>query len=801
MTDGKVTIGGNTVWVNPGSVAKYTLMQDDYLIIRFNSYDKPSFSYGASIDGSEFPGVAPIAGKKYAVLQPPSLSYDQAMGAWRCDLRLDAQYMRMKDYMFMLVDNNKRVEAKWTLTGTLEEHLAVMNANLAIVMNGWSCGIVEGSALDEAVRTIEYDCKTLFDALCIMADKWYFDWWVEADGTINIGRLESEEGGTSVNIGEEAKNVTSNNANGKYATKVYAFGGTRNMFSAMGKSLVFTVGSGSERKNGRDITDPFRTMTIDMFKNVEKASVNAEPVEIEVAQLNTIGDVRGSGYKLNSFTGLRTWFEPDSFSDEEHRPANPGIETDLPRMKVVDLNKQQSMLFSFGDGAPSGKLVLNMPLYCMYRKDKTYSEEGDNTLTIAYDVIVSDGKAIRVVGTREITLNSEDYDTKSMDKLMVGWYYFEEEAEIDVDVSNVTGVIVKFYVPASESYSNGAFILYSTSDQSYSVTYSNASIVSANDCARIKVKIEESEYNATFNPLGVNRLSEDYAMVWLDNATVDAGTQYEIIDGIKKSRISGSWFAYDGEDIKLAVGEARLRLPDPGYVGEANGIEEAVVFDDIFPSLNSSVTSVDKVTRTRTVTDDGGTRVEKFAAYVIGSDSLSGFSADYIPKDGDLNITFGAPAGGEGDTASILDGMTFGVNYDDDNNAFEIIANDTYGIFLPNESFYPSVGDTFVLWGYDAEFISDGMLADAQERLKARAEAYLEKLKHNDRSYTVTLNPSFAAKHMPALGELLALDEGSFRVIGYEIKLDIPEDDPVYTCGEQSKYSRLTTIERLLRGR
>ena len=197
-------------------------------------------------------------------------------------------------------------------------------------------------------------------------------------------------------------------------------------------------------------------------------------------------------------------------------------------------------------------------------------------------------------------------------------------------------------------------------------------------------------------------------------------------------------------------------------------VESVVVFDDIYPKRIGTLSDVK-------------TRI----------------------ADQDLRIVF---------QSGKLNGLDFVVQFNPNNanpaeQLWEIVANEDYGRRLPDEVMKPENGDKYILYGFDIKLVSDQYVPSAEQELKERAQAYVNKTKVDDGTYTVPLRASYVREDMISrtydVGQKVNLVNPSFfgtegrisRVIGWEMCLDIPSDNPVYTIGESAQYSRLTEIE------
>ena len=270
----------------------------------------------------------------------------------------------------------------------------------------------------------------------------------------------------------------------------------------------------------------------------------------------------------------------------------------------------------------------------------------------------------------------------------------------------------------------------------------------------------------------------------------------------------------DSSVVVNGVVQKRLMLPAgtpyidayPGMSTE-EAVEAVVIFDDIYPHRIGTLSSVAEVERTDTIeNEDGSTTQETYTVYRYKDTGLT-FNSSYILPGKELNITF--------QTGSLA-GLKFGVTFNPDNKSpeeqlWEIVRNEDYGVMLPNDTLKPKNGDTYILEGFDAQLVGDVMIPEAEQELKERAEDYVEKSKIDDGTYTSTLNSDWVyadpINRCFGLGQKVNLVNPAYfedgrvsRVIGFEFNLDKPHDSPVYTIGESTAYSRLGALEDKING-
>ena len=254
------------------------------------------------------------------------------------------------------------------------------------------------------------------------------------------------------------------------------------------------------------------------------------------------------------------------------------------------------------------------------------------------------------------------------------------------------------------------------------------------------------------------------------------------------------------------VVQRRLMLPsDTPYIdvysdmSQEEAIEDIVVFDEVYPRLESTMSGVS--TRTEKVTNEDGS--QETVTYYRYRDASMTFSKDYILPGKELTIIF---------QSGKMNGLEFGVIFDPDNNGsqlWEIVRSEDYGRPLPDDTIHPENDDKYILSGFDTKFVSLQMIPDAEQELKEKAQKVAEQRKKDDGTYYTTLRSKWVyedkLKRFFEFGQKINLVNKAFfengresRVLGWEFNLDIPWDSPVYTIGESMPYSRLNDVEEKL---
>lgn len=277
-----------------------------------------------------------------------------------------------------------------------------------------------------------------------------------------------------------------------------------------------------------------------------------------------------------------------------------------------------------------------------------------------------------------------------------------------------------------------------------------------------------------------------------------------------------------GETGTVVEGVVQKRLMLPAvtpYVDVIEGLEEeqvveaVVIFEDIYPRLTGTITEV--ISKEVTDEDDSGELVT-FTVYRFKDANLT-FKAEYILPGQDLHVIF---------QTGPLSGMDFALEFNPDKlpgdnpkaQVFKIVRNDTYGQTLPESPLIPGTGNKYILYNLDTRYVNGALIPQAEQELLERTIAYKDKVVSDPSTYTCSLNSYMASgydknngllnpeKEINLLpGQRVNLINKAYfengrisRVIGFEKKLDIPYDSPVYTIGESAIYSRLGDIEHKL---
>ena len=246
--------------INKGSKRKFTLMQEDYITLKFSLEHPVYFNLGDGIDNEL--GI-------FELIDLYKPVYNTTTGGYDYELRLDAYYWKWKNKKFFYTPENAGREAGWNLTATLETHLKVFIDNLNVL--GYKFRNQEfifkiDDTVGQSSKLVSYNNTNLIDALTQMAETWECEWWIE-DKFIRFGRCEySSPIDFKAGDLQDTENVNVNSmqrsdSQTTYATRIYPFGSTRNIPDSYRKSLIFDV----KEIEGRDILDTARPLSNKYF--------------------------------------------------------------------------------------------------------------------------------------------------------------------------------------------------------------------------------------------------------------------------------------------------------------------------------------------------------------------------------------------------------------------------------------------------------------------------------------------------------------------------------------------------------
>ncbi|MCM1224815.1 MAG: hypothetical protein NC548_61235, partial [Lachnospiraceae bacterium] len=792
--------------INKGSKRVFKLMGDDYVTLKFSVKTPIYFKLGDYCDIPDF--------GRFELVEPYQPSYNNGNGGYDYELKLEAQHMKWRNKIMRYLPNFGGNETAWQLTATAAVHLeqVMLNVNALanqVLMNGdkvinqgylynraseWKIyvdGTVEASA-----KTISYDQTNIIDALTAIAEAFECEWWLNGN-IICLGKCENTNEYIDLELGKNVADMSRSDSKEDYVTRIIAFGSERNISPRYRKDLIFDV---KETANGGNrISDTSRKLSGDWF-----------PASLVVASL---GDKQ-----TFSLTGTKSGaFQASSAGDvlilSEQKTLN---NLKAGEWKIDLSNFKPSLSFNNRNNISEYRVVVSIVGVVSGGSNVTAGD--DMTGHIPYNGY-----------STNLTFKSHTFTTAS------------DLTSLTITISYYAKFSGNGSIVASKSPGTNNTIVVANSDPN---TQISGIIIEKIDSKGNTV----AKFNgAIFNPDFKETASERNWIQLPNGSTMQVGDRFRIANiitsKVKSSYFSSRYSAYEDTEnvVKNGIVTSRLMLPEsygtpyvdykPGLSME-EGVEDVVIFEDIYPRAVCAITKTDTVQRKETVeNDDGSTTDTTFTAYKIKDDfftSAHPFSNDYIVPNETLKITFqdgkrykegdSIPSGKKvGDLinpdSGKLNGWTFEVQFtkDTDGSAiWEIVRDNTS--YVPNEILKPEIGDQFILQGFDISVVDDLYVEEAEKELLEKTQKYLKKLNTDPSTYDCTIMPDVAKDGFKMeLGTRVNLVNEAYipstidsdgrkwgrksRVIGYEVCLDIPYDNPVYTIGERPQYSRFGAIE------
>lgn len=210
-----------TTPVNEGCKRKFTLMKEDYIMLKF-SLDNPIYFKLGSYVECDF-GLFEVCDLQKSVFNTDNAGYDY-------ELQLDAHYWKWKNKIFKYTPETAGQEASWNLTAPLDVQAGIVLRNLKALgyaYKGQDFVFSIDSTVENKSRLMSYDNINILDACFEMAKKWDCECWI-TENIIHFGRCESGDA-VDFEIGKNVQEMLQSESQSTYATRIYAFGSTKNI--------------------------------------------------------------------------------------------------------------------------------------------------------------------------------------------------------------------------------------------------------------------------------------------------------------------------------------------------------------------------------------------------------------------------------------------------------------------------------------------------------------------------------------------------------------------------------------------
>lgn len=210
-----------TTLINEGCKRKFTLMKEDYIMLKFSLENPIYFKLGSYVECNF--GLFEVCD-----LQKPAFNTNTA--GYDYELRLDAYYWKWKNKIFKYTPETAGQEASWNLTAPLDVQAGIVLRNLKALgytYKGQDFVFSIDSTVENKALLMTYDNINILDACFEMAKKWDCECWV-TENIIHFGRCESGDA-VDFEIGKNVQEMSQSESQSTYATRIYAFGSTRNI--------------------------------------------------------------------------------------------------------------------------------------------------------------------------------------------------------------------------------------------------------------------------------------------------------------------------------------------------------------------------------------------------------------------------------------------------------------------------------------------------------------------------------------------------------------------------------------------
>lgn len=766
--------------INEGSKRHFLLMQEDYITLLFSLSNPVYFKLGDYVDNEL--GIFELVD-----LYKPT--YNTTTGAYDYELRLDAYYWKWKNKKFFYTPETTGREAAWNLTATLDTHLNVFLDNLKAL--GYKFRDLDftwdiDSTVENTSKLVSYDNVNLIDALTQMAETWECEWWI-TEHVIHFGRCEYSSpvdfkaGDLTDTENVNVNSMTRSDSQTTYATRIYAFGSTRNIPSSYRKELIFDV----KEVNGRNISDTSRPLKISYF-----------PSRVTYKEDYTASSNEGSGPFTPSYT---EWTLDKALASSakggSYKVVSEGISINIST--AVPQIGNRALL-------PAGDYILKASYIYNVSGESKEVIIGNQTVSLAQNQQYEIVSKIQVSDTLVIDKNSSDLKVR---------VYVHVPAPASSELLSTFQAYVTYDINVyggSSATTSVTFLSGANAGQTFAAVY-NPDLLTG-DAANI-IQLPEGVTASLGNRYTINniisgKVPDNYFSKDDKEMTLNGVVQKRLMlpEGI--SYVDAYKYSPTGE--RINIGDENYDDPDNVEMPEEEAIEEIVIFEDEYPKYIGSTTVVPDPTWEDEKVDDKPTG-NKYPIYTFKDTGLKNFTKDFLLEE--LHLIF---------QTGKLAGLDFALTLKESDNTgttFEIVRNEDYGRALPDDVLFPQAAhkeedkdvpaDTYILYGFDTAYISEQMLPDAQQALLEKAKEYVKKSMIDPSTYDCEMDADFIYNkgniRTYEVGAKVNLINKAFfpegrqsRIIGFEWPLDIPYDHPIYTVGETASYSRIGEIESKL---
>ena len=210
-------IDGSLLYAAPvtkDAVFHHELMSSEYIELVFNEVTVIDIPIGAYVEYN---------GSRYTVTNP--VTPDIIDGGYKYTIQFKADWMRWEGITYFYINEFfQKNETSWSMTATPDLFLQMIVENISRA-TGKTYTFSYDSSLT-ATKDLQFNNTTVLEALSMVADAFETEWWIEGT-VIHLSRCEHGDA-LALTYGQNI-GVPSVQRSSEYATRIYAFGSTRNI--------------------------------------------------------------------------------------------------------------------------------------------------------------------------------------------------------------------------------------------------------------------------------------------------------------------------------------------------------------------------------------------------------------------------------------------------------------------------------------------------------------------------------------------------------------------------------------------
>ena len=210
-------IDGSLLYAAPvtkDAVFHHELMSSEYIELVFNEVTVIDIPIGAYVEYN---------GSRYTVTNP--VTPDIIDGGYKYSIQFKADWMRWEGITYFYINEfSQKNETSWSMTATPDLFLQMIVENISRA-TGKIYTFSYDSSLT-ATKDLQFNNTTVLEALSMVADAFETEWWIEGT-VIHLSRCEHGDA-LALTYGQNI-GVPSVQRSSEYATRIYAFGSTRNI--------------------------------------------------------------------------------------------------------------------------------------------------------------------------------------------------------------------------------------------------------------------------------------------------------------------------------------------------------------------------------------------------------------------------------------------------------------------------------------------------------------------------------------------------------------------------------------------